>query len=121
MKDPTVSAGGVVGLGFARKVRVPKFIEDAHKSRRILQELSEINVARDIVTLELLVNSEESLMDFEYDIIIKSWTSKGVEFQIIFANPLAISQNKERDDFLIKIVDKSMFLSKEGLMELSDE
>jgi hypothetical protein len=67
-------------LGFAREVRVPKYIEDAHKSGKTLQELSEINVARDIVTLELLVNSEESLMDFEYDIFIKSWNSEEVEF-----------------------------------------
>jgi hypothetical protein len=111
MIDPTVSAGGVVGISFDRELRVPKFIKDAKKSRRNLQELKEINVGRDILTLELLVNSDESIMDFEYDIFIKSWTSKAVEFQVLFTNPLAISQDKLRDDFKMKIVDKSMYLS----------
>jgi hypothetical protein len=96
---------------------VPKFIQDAQKNRK----LSEIHVHRDIVTIELLIKSEEPITDFEYDILIKNWTSEGVEFQIDFTNPLALSRNKIRDDFSIKIVDKSMFLSNEGLMELSDE
>jgi hypothetical protein len=64
IKYLTASAGGVIALGFDREVRVPKFIEDALKTKRMLQELSEINVARDIINLELLVNSDESLMDF---------------------------------------------------------
>ena len=38
-----------------------------------------------------------------------------------FENPLAISRNKVMDDFVIKILDKSMFLSAEGLVELTDE
>jgi hypothetical protein len=69
----------------------------------------------------LLASSDEPIKDFEYDIFIKSWTSEGVEFQIDFINPLAISQDKVRDEFLIKIIDKNIFLSKNGLLELTDE
>ena len=91
MKDPVATASGGVGFSFTQELRLPKFVEDVHENRRNLKELTEINVARDIVNMSLLVNSDEEIRNFEYDIYIKNWTSKGVEFQIEFENPLAIS------------------------------
>jgi hypothetical protein len=37
IKDPTVSAGGVVTLGFTTQLRLPSFIENANQNRRVLQ------------------------------------------------------------------------------------
>ena len=64
MKDPSASAGGGVGLGFAVDFKVPKFVQEAQSKggRRSLQELNQINVARDIATLELVVQNEDAPM-----------------------------------------------------------
>ena len=66
-------------------------------------------------------NEDVAMSDLKFDIYIKTWTKREVEFQVDFENPLAISQNKKRDDFIIKIIDKSLFISEDGLMELPDE
>ena len=44
-----------------------------------------------------------------------------MNFMIKFDNPLAVSQNNLRDDFKFTIKDKSLFVTKEGFMEMSEQ
>ena len=37
------------------------------------------------------MNEDVEINDLQYDIYIKNWTSEGVEFQVVFQNPLAVS------------------------------
>jgi hypothetical protein len=92
--------------------------------RRALAEinLEEIDVSRDLCSLELIVNSDDQPMStLQYEVFLKEWNPREIVFQVKFEYPLAISQDVLRDDFRLSIVDKSLFLTKTGLFEIDDE
>jgi len=86
---------GVMGLHFSAKVFLPDFI--SNNGRRRLISLSEINVPRDVMDVNLVVNSDVNPEDIKYFLSISHWDETGIHVFMNVTTPLLISKGVKRD------------------------
>lgn len=72
---------------------MPSFIlqNKTQKTGRLMFEMSEIDVNRDILELIFVLNSDQDPNDIEYFLELEDWTEKYLEIRINFTNPLLVS------------------------------
>jgi hypothetical protein len=79
---------GGLTLNFDQELVVPDFVKNRNRRRSLEtgdDQLSMINVNRDIISFELLVKSEdESLNDLQYEVYLEEWNPSTVKFFIEF-------------------------------------
>ena len=82
-------------------MEVPDFIEQPTidfenkvKPSRLLLKLSEIDVQRDILDVQFVMNNRDANEDdkFEYFLSLEKWTPRQMDVKINFTDPTVISQ-----------------------------
>jgi hypothetical protein len=82
---------------------LPGFVDQLPKnsskaeSKRQLVPLSQIDVHRDILKLNLVVNSNVEPEEIEFKLSLQEWNSTGMEVFINFTDPLQISKGVQFD------------------------
>jgi len=98
-----------VGLQFSEKVFLPDFL--SNDGRRSLISLSEIDVTRDVMNVDLIINSDVDPANIKYFLSITEWTDKGVNVLMNFTTPLLISKGIKRDEAVMSIKNPLLFIS----------
>jgi hypothetical protein len=81
-----------------------------------------IQVDRDIGKLEMIVNSDDQpITDLQYEVFLVDFKPRSMKLSIKFKNPMAVSANKKRDEFKFTIIDKSLFVTANGYVEIPEE
>ena len=109
IEPPKMQQNGELGLQFSSKVFLPDFISD--KSRRRLISLSEINVQRDVMDVNLVINSDVNPKDIKYFLSITEWNEEGIKVLMNVTTPLLISKGVKRDQAVIRIKNPLLFIS----------
>ena len=97
---------GVFTVHFSEPVFLPDFIQ-----RRSLMSLSEINVPRDVMDVNLIVYSDVNVNDIQYYLSIIEWTNKKISIHMNFTTPLLISKGLVRDEVYMYIKNPYLFIS----------
>ena len=73
--------------------------------------MSELDVARDVIDFQFILNSDVNITRVSYFLEIKKWTHQGMEVQINFTDPLIISKADALDSVLCKVRNRKLFVS----------
>lgn len=93
IKTPKMEQDGKMGMKFSKKVFLPDFLTDGGSStRRRLISFSEINVQRDVMEVNLVINSDVNPTDIKYFLSITEWTEDGISILMNVTTPLLISK-----------------------------
>ena len=88
-------------MEFSEKVFLPDFLTGdgggSSNGRRRLISLSEINVQRDVMDVNLVMNSDVDPKDIKYFLSITKWTEEGIHVLMNVTTPLLISKGTQRD------------------------
>lgn len=109
-----ISRDGRVKISFNQPLYVPPFIETARQNsiyheqynmRRMLEglppvedtdnefkyTLDSIDVAKDILEVEVLFNDDDERKNLDYTVVLKDWTEDGIDIQLNFTDPTIVS------------------------------
>ena len=74
--------------------------------------LSQIDVTRDVMNVNLVIHSKVDPAKIKYFIEIVKWTSDDFEIFLNFTNPLLLSQGSQPDEVYLSVKNPYLFLSK---------
>ena len=83
------------------------------KRGRMLLKMSEIDVARDLLFIELDINQEDAKEKLGYYVDLIDWKDYIIDLQFNFSDPLLISQGSILDKIYVKIRDRTWFVARE--------
>ena len=93
-------------LIFNQKIFVPEFKTG---SERRLVEMTEIDVARDMLDINFDFLNPNVNSDFKFSVDILSWSSLELDLSFNFSDPLLISQGNQLDKVYVKIKNPDFF------------
>ena len=123
-KEPEITEAiadtdGSLSFHFNEDLLIPEMFKGF--LRRRLNDLEMIKVDRDIGKLEMVVNSDDQpLSNLQYEVFLKEFTPRSMALYIKFVNPLSVSAHNKRDEFVFTILDSSLFVSANGLVEIPE-
>jgi hypothetical protein len=92
-----MSRDGVIKLTFSEKMLIPDFLNTqpkSDKSRRLEDgvNLSELDVVRDLLDIDVVQNSDENTEGIGYYLTVVEWTHYSISIKFAFKNPMSVSK-----------------------------
>jgi quinol monooxygenase YgiN len=87
--------------------------------RRLFEEfpkyvaLDQINVTRDVLKFEFMLQSFTDPVELRYDLYIKNWTTTGMILHVNFSEPLLVSKGQLFDNAKVRIINPALFRSQQ--------
>lgn len=110
-----MSRNGLLTIEFMQDMMVPSFLSIKKSNSRDMQitslQKNEISVTRDLVDIDLIINSDENPESIVYEVTLSEWTKRKFSLQFDFQNPLQISKSENMDVIVIRLRNSSFFLT----------
>jgi len=121
-----MNRNGVIKIEFSESTYVPDFSilsklpaeattngtnDDNDPKRRNLVGLKNINVQRDLMSVNLVVKSNVEREDIKYFLEVSEWTEQSISIFMNFTTPLLVSKGLERDEVYMSIINPYLFIS----------
>ena len=74
--------------------------------------LDKIDVTRDIMEMNLVLNSDEDPEFMRFYVELESWSEEGMNITYNFTHPLLVSKGIHPDYVLCKIIERRLFQAK---------
>lgn len=114
IKIEKMSRDGTLSVKFNQKMRVPGFLTKTDSKGRRLVELSEIDVARDVIDVQFVSRNDDETSKKDFFLDLKDWTSDKIELQVNFTDPLSVSYGNQQDSIITKIKNAELFQPEDG-------
>lgn len=129
MKIKEISRNGLILFEFNQEMLIPPFVDREPESSdknvsatndtsngstnssesRQLVPLSMIDVSRDIMEIQLLINSIVEVEDVSFTLEVKNWTTRNLGIFMNFTDPLMISKGGNPDEIIFRVVNGQLF------------
>jgi len=126
LKSSEMNRNGVIKIEFSESTYVPDFSilsklpapvatngtnDENDPKRRNLVGLKNINVQRDLMSVNLVVKSNVEREDIKYFLEVSEWTEQSISIFMNFTTPLLVSKGLERDEVYMSIINPYLFIS----------
>ena len=110
-----MSRNGLFTIEFLQDMMVPSFLTIEKNLDRALQITSlrkeEISVTRDLVDIDIIINSDIDPANIHYSVSLQQWTKRKFSLQFDFENPLMISKAEELDVMVVRLRNATFFVT----------